>query len=56
MIDPSLHGVNRRFVLSFTDRRVRKNYKQHFLSTVETKDYNVKIDGRNFFDQAVKIN
>ena len=29
-------------------------FKQYFLPTVETKDYNVLIDGRNLFDQSVK--
>ena len=30
--------------------------KQYFLPTVEIKDYNVRIDGKNFFDQPVKNN
>ena len=41
-------------MLSFKDRRVRKSWNQYFLPTLEIKDYNVKIDGRNFFDQPVK--
>ena len=55
-IDPSLQGINRLFVLSFKDRRVRESYKQYFLPTVEIKDYDVVIDGRNFFGQAVRKN
>ena len=50
LIDPSFQGVNRIFVLSFEDRRVRENYEQYFLPTVEIKDYNVVINGINFFD------
>ena len=41
-------------MLSFKDRTVRKSWNQYFLPTLEIKDYNVKIDGRNFFDQPVK--
>ena len=29
-------------------------YKQYFLPTVEIKDYNVMIDGKNFCDQTTK--
>ena len=47
LIDPSFQGVNRLFVLSFEDRKIRESYKQYFLLTVEVKDYNVMIDGRN---------
>ena len=33
---------------------MRTDEHTYFLSTVEIKDYNVMIDGKNFFDQAVK--
>ena len=29
-------------------------HKQYYLPTVEIKDYNVMIDGRNFFDEPIK--
>ena len=45
LIDPSFQGVNRLFVLSFEDSRLRESYKQFFLLTVEKKDYNVMING-----------
>ena len=54
LIDPSLQAVNRLFVLSFKDDDGGKSYKQYYLPAVEIKDYNVKIDGRNFFDQPIK--
>ena len=54
LIDPSFQGVNRLFVLSFENSRVRENCKQDFYPTVEIKDYNVIIDGKDFFDQRVK--
>ena len=42
------------FVLSFKNDDDRESHKQHYLPTVEIKDYNVMINGRNFFDQPVK--
>ena len=33
---------------------VEKVTKQYYFSTVEIKDYNVMINGRNFFDQPIK--
>ena len=44
LIDPSFQGGN---------RTVRTKY---YLPTVEIKDYNVMIDGQNYFDQPVKNN
>ena len=53
-IDPRFQGVNRLFVLSFENDEHRRRYKLYFLPTVEIKDYNVMIDGKNVFDQPVK--
>ena len=51
---PSFQAVFRLFVLLFNDDDDgRKSYKQSYLPTVEIKDYNVKIDGRDFFDQPI---
>ena len=50
LIDPSFQGVNIIFVLSFESDDARKSYKQYYLRTMEMKDYNVVIDGKNFFD------
>ena len=47
-IDPSFQRVNGLFIFSFKDGDGWKNYKQHYLSTAEIKDYNVVIDERNF--------
>ena len=49
-------GVNRLFVLSFEDEEQTTSYKRYFLPTMEIKDYNVMIDGQNFFDQTVRNN
>ena len=55
LIDPSFEEVNRLFVLPFEDcDDGRESHKQYYLPTVEIKDYNVMIDGRNFFDQPIK--
>ena len=52
-IDPSFQRVNRLFIFSFKDGDGWKNYKQHYLSTVEIKDYNVVIDERNFLVKPI---
>ena len=41
-------------VLSFKNVSGWESYQQYDLPTVEIKDYNVMIDGRNFFDQPIK--
>ena len=55
LIDPSFQGVNRLFVLSFENDEHQRSSKQYFFSTIEIKGYNVMIDGKNFFDQPVKM-
>ena len=42
--------------MSFENKDIRESYEQYFLPTVEWKDYNVMINGRNFFDQPIKNN
>ena len=42
--------------MSFKDDDGREGHKEYYLSTVETKDYNVMIVGRNSFDQPIKNN
>ena len=49
-------GINRIFVLLFQNFDGRTSYTRYYFSLVETKDYNVATDGRNFFDQPVKNN
>ena len=56
LIDSSFQGVNRLFVLSFENEAQRTSYKRYYLPTVEIKDYNVMIDGQNFFDHPLKNN
>ena len=54
LIDPSFQGANRLFVLAFENAAHRTRHTGYFLPTVELKDYNVMVDGRNLFDQPVK--
>ena len=51
--------MNRLFVLAFDntengDRKVeRDSHRKYFLPTVDITNYNVLIDGRNFYDQPI---
>ena len=56
LVEPSFQGVNRFFVLAFENEDDRTSDDQYYLSTVEIKDYNVMINGENFFDQPIKNN
>ena len=40
--------------MSFENDNGRESDKQYYLPTVEVKNYNVMIGGRNFFDQPIK--
>ena len=53
LINPSFQGVNRLFVLPFENENGRTSHSTYYLPKVEIKDYNVMIDGRNFFDQTI---
>ena len=66
-LDVSFQGVNRLFVLAFnttddfagnpinnTANRVqRDSHKKYFIPRVNITNYNVLIDGRNFYDQPI---
>ena len=54
LIEPSCQGVNKLFVLAFENDDHRKSNKRYYIPNVEIKDYNVMIDGKNFFDQPVR--
>ena len=54
LIEPSFQGMNRLFVLAFQNDAQRINNKRYYIANVKIKDYNVMIDGKNFFDQTVK--
>ena len=48
LIEPSFQGVNRLFVLAFENDDER--------TSSDEKDYNIMINGENFFDQPIKNN
>ena len=56
LVEPSFQGVNRFFVLAFEDDDNRTSDDQYYLPTVDIKDYNIMINGENFFDQPIKNN
>ena len=56
LVEPSFQGVNRLFVLAFENDDDRTSDDKYYLSTVEMKDYNIMINGENFFDQPIKSN
>ena len=48
LIDLIFQGLNRCFVLLF-ERNERKVNTEYYFPKVEIKDYNIMIDGKNFF-------
>ena len=56
LVEPSFQGVKRLFVLAFEDDAQRTAHDSYCLPTVEIKDYNIMINGENFFDQPIKNN
>ena len=53
LISPGFRGVNRLFGLSFENEDDRISHSTFYLPKVDIKNYNVMIDGRNFFDQTI---
>ena len=53
LINPSFQRVSRLFVLAFENENGRTSHSTYYLPKVEIKDYNVMIDGKNFFDQPI---
>ena len=56
LAEPSFQGVNRLFVLAFENDDDRTSSEEYYLPIVEIKDYNIMINGENFFDQPIKNN
>ena len=56
LVEPSFQGVNRLFVLAFKNDAQRTSHSDYFLPNVEIKNYNIMINGENFFDQPIKNN
>ena len=56
LVEPNFQGINRLFVLAFENDNDRRSDDEYYLPTVEIKDYNIVINGENFFDQPIKNN
>ena len=54
LVDPSFQGINRLFALAFEGDAQRIVHTGCYLPNVEIKNYNVMINGENFFDQPIK--
>ena len=56
-LDTSFQGVNRLFVLAFDNTGNKKvqrdSHRKYFLPRVDITNYNILIDGRNFYDQPI---
>ena len=55
-IDSSCQGINRLFVVAYEggDNTVTAScHRRYFLPRVEIKNYNIEIDGRNFYGQPI---
>ena len=55
-IDSSCQGINRLFVFAYKGgaNRVTVNFqRRYFLPRIEITNYNIEIDGRNFYDQPI---
>ena len=58
MFDASYQGVKRLFVLAYSDggdanRITANSHRRYFLPRVKIENYNIEIDGRNFYDQPI---
>ena len=53
MLDSSWQGAKRLFFLAYNNKRSVDSYKKHFPPRVKIENYNIEIDGRNFYDQPI---
>ena len=53
LVGPSFKEKKRLFILSFENEDDTKSHSDYDLPKVTIKDYNVMIDGKNFFNQPI---
>ena len=58
LLDSSYQGVKRLFVLAYNnaagnDHVSIDSFKKYFLPRVKIENYDIEIDGRNFYDQPI---
>ena len=51
LLDVAIPGVNRLFVMAFPNDPARNTHRKYFLPSLNINDYNVLVDGRNFYTQ-----
>ena len=52
LIDPAFTKFSKLFVLSFKDDRT--SFSKYYKPSIEIKDFNVLIDGKNLFNSPIK--
>ena len=55
-LDASIQGVNRLFVFPYmrgNNLATENSYNKYFLPRLKIDNYNIEIDGRNFYDQPI---
>ena len=55
-IDASFQGVSKSFVLPYASGNNitdENSYRRYFLPRIKITNYNIEIDGRNFYDQLI---
>ena len=55
LFDSSYQGVKRLFVLAYDNANgiTADSHRRYFLARIKIENYNIEIDGRNFYDQAI---
>ena len=56
-LDPSFQGVNRLFIMAYSradGQPTRNSQEKYYLPRIDLKEYNVIIDGRNFYDNPIE--
>ena len=56
-LDPSFQGVNRLFVMAYNGANgqpTRNGQQKYYLPRIDLENYNVIIDGRNFYDNPIE--
>ena len=57
LLNASYQGVRRLFILAYDNRDdnlvTADSHRRYFLPRIKTENYNIEIDGRNFYDQPI---
>ena len=58
LLDSSYHGVKRLFVFAYNNTEGNNqvsinSFRKYFFPRVKIENYNIEIDGRDFYDQSI---